>query len=100
MDRALACKVLGAAINSEDSKSPNFVAGYVCAVAGAAISLSVIVGWQSWSNGFASTIPMPSQRWGRWGYAAGIVGLWALIPCALFFVFGYGLSAVSGVRRT
>jgi hypothetical protein len=37
------------------------VAGYVCAVAGAAISLSVIIGWQSWSNGFASTIPMPHR---------------------------------------
>lgn len=29
------------------------------------------------------------QRWGRWGYAAGIVALWALVPCALLFILGY-----------
>jgi len=29
------------------------------------------------------------QRWGRWGYAAGLVALWAFVPCALLFILGY-----------
>jgi hypothetical protein len=29
------------------------------------------------------------QRWSRWGYAAGIVALWAFIPGALFFILKY-----------
>jgi len=31
------------------------------------------------------------QRWSRWGFAAGIVALWAFIPCALFFILKYVL---------
>jgi len=31
------------------------------------------------------------QRWGRYGYTAGIVALWALTPCALLFILGYAL---------
>jgi hypothetical protein len=31
------------------------------------------------------------QRWGRWGYAAGVVVAWALIPCILLFILGYSL---------
>ena len=29
------------------------------------------------------------QRWGRWGYAAGIVALWAFIPCIVLLALGY-----------
>jgi hypothetical protein len=31
------------------------------------------------------------QRWSRWGHAAGIVALWAFIPCVLFFILKYVL---------
>ncbi|MCA1452158.1 hypothetical protein I6F35_02875 [Bradyrhizobium sp. BRP22] len=31
------------------------------------------------------------QRWGRWGYAAGVVTAWAFVPCILLFIFGYSL---------
>lgn len=31
------------------------------------------------------------QRWTRRGYAAGIVALWAFVPCALLFILGYAL---------
>jgi len=31
------------------------------------------------------------QRWKRWGKAAGIVAMWALIPCAALFILGYAL---------
>jgi hypothetical protein len=31
------------------------------------------------------------QRWMRWGYAAGIIALWAFVPCALLFIIGYAL---------
>jgi hypothetical protein len=32
-----------------------------------------------------------NQRWNRYGYAAGIVALWAFVPCALLFILGYAL---------
>jgi hypothetical protein len=31
------------------------------------------------------------QRWGRWGYAAGVIAAWALLPCVLLFILGYSL---------
>jgi hypothetical protein len=31
------------------------------------------------------------QRWNRYGYTAGIVALWAFVPCALFLILGYAL---------
>jgi hypothetical protein len=31
------------------------------------------------------------QRWTRRGYAAGIIALWAFVPCALIFIIGYAL---------
>ena len=40
------------------------------------------------------------QRWWRWGHAAGIIALWALIPCALIFILGYALLWVGrGFKR-
>jgi hypothetical protein len=31
------------------------------------------------------------QRWGRWGYSAGVIAAWALLPCVLLFILGYSL---------
>ena len=31
------------------------------------------------------------QRWSRYGYTAGIVALWAFVPCALLLILGYAL---------
>jgi hypothetical protein len=40
------------------------------------------------------------QRWGRWGYAAGIVAAWAFVPCILLFIFGYSLLWIGrGFKR-
>jgi hypothetical protein len=41
------------------------------------------------------------QRWRRWGYAAGVVVAWALVPCILMFILGYSLLWVGrGFKRS
>jgi hypothetical protein len=40
------------------------------------------------------------QRWSRWGHAAGVVALWAFLPCTLIFVLGFGILWVGrGFKR-
>lgn len=41
-----------------------------------------------------------AQRWSRWGYAALIVCLWAVIPCLLIFAVGYALLWVGRGFKT
>jgi hypothetical protein len=31
------------------------------------------------------------QRWSRWASAAGLIAVWAFVPCILMFIFGYSL---------
>ena len=40
------------------------------------------------------------RRWGRYARTAGIVALWALVPCILLFILGYALLWIGrGFKR-
>jgi len=41
------------------------------------------------------------QRWSRYGHAATIIALWALVPCIALFMFGYTLLWIGrGFKRS
>jgi len=35
------------------------------------------------------------RRWSRWASAAGLIAVWAFVPCIVLFIFGYSLLWVA-----
>src|SRR5271166_6494958 len=80
---------------SKTDRSPNVILVYLCSVMGATVTLSVITGWQSWTHGFASLVPMPERLFQFLAVtvvSAFLVGIFMLPIAAVPFLAVYQIA--------